>query len=287
MSYRITNTEKWKDVWFADLSPFAKLLFFYFVENCDNAGFFEVNKKFILFHTGLTEEQLSSAGAELKKSYIKSKDGTKLWFRNFLKYQRKLPLNIANNSHKPIIALIQDNLSDETKFKGNSVISSLLPNELQSNKLKRIKKENTDSKESLNTTNLSEKNLFNTVGENKEQNVSTGQNEQTLNVDSSKRFVKPLPKDIYEYMAENEFEFAKQESLRFFNFYESNGWKIGKNPMKRWKSAVANWMVNYYERHKISTPKISKLQALQNASDAIEGIDWNEVYKDSKNEQFN
>ncbi len=37
----------------------------FFVENCDNAGFFEVNKKFMLFHTGLTEEQLMEAGTEL------------------------------------------------------------------------------------------------------------------------------------------------------------------------------------------------------------------------------
>ena len=76
MSYRMSNTEKWKDLWFNNLSPHAKLLFFYFVENCDNAGFFEVNKKFMLFHTGFNEQELMDAGIELKKSYLKSKDGT-------------------------------------------------------------------------------------------------------------------------------------------------------------------------------------------------------------------
>jgi hypothetical protein len=70
----------------------------------------------MLFHTGLTEEQLMEAGTELKKSYIKSHDGTKLWFKNFLKYQKKLPLNSANNVHKQIIHLIHENLSDEKKF---------------------------------------------------------------------------------------------------------------------------------------------------------------------------
>ena len=130
MSYRISNTEKWKDLWFSNLSPHAKLLFFYFVENCDNAGFFEVNKKFMLFYTGLSEELLMEAGTELKKSYIKSQDGTKLWFKNFLKYQKKLPLSSTSNVHKQIIAIIQDNLSDETKFKGNVVINSLLPIDL-------------------------------------------------------------------------------------------------------------------------------------------------------------
>ena len=68
MSYRITNTDKWVDLWFSNLSVHAKLLFFYFVENCDNAGFIEVNKKFMLFHLGFNEDELMSAGNELKKS---------------------------------------------------------------------------------------------------------------------------------------------------------------------------------------------------------------------------
>ena len=73
MSYRMSNTEKWSDLWFSNLSPNAKLLFFYFVENCDNAGFFEVNKKFMLFHTGFNEQQLMEAGTELKKRGTKER----------------------------------------------------------------------------------------------------------------------------------------------------------------------------------------------------------------------
>ena len=45
--------------------------------------FIEVNKKFMLFYLGFNEEELMSAGTELKKSYIKSKDGSKLWIKNF------------------------------------------------------------------------------------------------------------------------------------------------------------------------------------------------------------
>lgn len=33
-----------------------------------------------------------------------------------------------------------------------------------------------------------------------------------------------------------------EEALSFFNFYESNGWKVGKNPMKSWKAAATNWI---------------------------------------------
>jgi hypothetical protein len=258
MSYRITNIEKWKDLWFSDLSPQAKLLFFYFVENCDNAGFFEVNKKFMLFYTGLNEEQLMEAGTELKKSYIKSQDGTKLWFKNFLKYQKKLPLNSANNVHKQIISLIQDNLSDETKFKGSAVINSLLPNDLQVVKTTRIKKE-----------------------------VSVKVNSDELPTIKTQKFTKPTNEEVFEYMVEKEFEFAKIESERFINFFESNGWKVGKNPMKSWKGAVANWIINFYDRNKIQNNKKSKLELIAQSHAVNEDIDWNEVYKQSNHEQFN
>ena len=29
---------------------------------------------------------------------------------------------------------------------------------------------------------------------------------------------------------------------RFVNYYESNGWKVGKNPMKSWAHALGNWI---------------------------------------------
>jgi hypothetical protein len=257
MSYRISNTEKWKDLWFSNLSPNAKLLFFYFVENCDNAGFFEVNKKFMKFYTGLDEKQLYDAGSELRKSFIKSADGTKLWFKNFLKYQKKLPLNSSNNMHKQIISIIKENLSDDKKFKGSNLLNSLLPIDSQLAKQTRKKKE------------VSEENKV-----------------EQIPIIKTQRFVKPTIQEVFDYMVENEFEFAKIESDKFVNFYNSKGWKVGKNTMVSWKSAVANWMKYYYERNKIQTPKISKLEAIQKSHAFNEDVDWNEVYKEQINEQY-
>lgn len=34
------------------------------------------------------------------------------------------------------------------------------------------------------------------------------------------------------------------ECEKFFNYYESNGWKVGKNPMKSWPHALINWKNN-------------------------------------------
>lgn len=35
---------------------------------------------------------------------------------------------------------------------------------------------------------------------------------------------------------------ADYEARRFFRFYDSKGWKVGKTPMVRWRSAAANWI---------------------------------------------
>lgn len=34
------------------------------------------------------------------------------------------------------------------------------------------------------------------------------------------------------------------DAEKFWNYYEANGWKIGKNPMKNWKAAVHTWEKN-------------------------------------------
>jgi hypothetical protein len=30
----------------------------------------------------------------------------------------------------------------------------------------------------------------------------------------------------------------------FYNYYEANGWKVGRNPMKNWKAAMCSWKRN-------------------------------------------
>ena len=35
-----------------------------------------------------------------------------------------------------------------------------------------------------------------------------------------------------------------EEAISFFNYYESNGWRVGKAPMKKWQAAFSRWMSN-------------------------------------------
>ena len=55
---------------------------------------------------------------------------------------------------------------------------------------------------------------------------------------TSGHFVKPTLAEVAAYIAEKHYPFDAEE---FWNFYESNGWRVGRNPMKSWKAACVTW----------------------------------------------
>lgn len=57
-----------------------------------------------------------------------------------------------------------------------------------------------------------------------------------------KRFVPPTWKEVAHYMFDKRRIHMDEEANKFCDFYESNGWKVGKNKMKCWKAAVRNWL---------------------------------------------
>lgn len=56
-----------------------------------------------------------------------------------------------------------------------------------------------------------------------------------------KRFVKPTVEEIQAYIDERG---SNVDAERFFDYYESNGWMVGKSHMKDWKATVRNWERN-------------------------------------------
>ena len=53
------------------------------------------------------------------------------------------------------------------------------------------------------------------------------------------RFQKPTIEEVKEYAERNGKAVISAES--FYNYYEANGWKVGKNPMKDWRAAFRMW----------------------------------------------
>ena len=53
-----------------------------------------------------------------------------------------------------------------------------------------------------------------------------------------KRFTPPTYEQVSTYCKERN---NTVDAERFYDFYESKGWMVGKNKMKDWKAAVRNW----------------------------------------------
>lgn len=60
-----------------------------------------------------------------------------------------------------------------------------------------------------------------------------------------KRFEKPTLSQITQYCLERNNNVNAEQ---FYDYYESNGWKVGKNAMKDWKAAVRTWEKNNYNK---------------------------------------
>ena len=103
MAYRYTNTEKWSDSWFSNLKPNEKFLFIYLYENCDIAGFIELNIKRWSTDIGLDKKIIEGALKGLRRGLICSNSNDCIYIRTFLKHQKNLPLNPEkNNAHRGI-----------------------------------------------------------------------------------------------------------------------------------------------------------------------------------------
>ena len=75
--------------------------------------------------------------------------------------------------------------------------------------------------------------------------INTNIRENVLSNDNTlerKRFVPPTVEEIEAYIKEKGYHF---DAEAFWAFYDSNGWMVGKNKMKNWKSACVTWEKKY------------------------------------------
>ena len=84
------------------------------------------------------------------------------------------------------------------------------------------------------------------------------------------RFIKPTIDEIKTFLNEQEYETdIDRYADRFYNFYESKGWKVGKEKMKDWKAAIRGWL---------SRDNIRKIEKKEIIDDTLDPI-WEEIKK--------
>lgn len=103
-------------------------------------------------------------------------------------------------------------------------------------KYRQNKKSNENVTESVTNVTLEE----NRIEENRIEENRREEKKGTVRVSAPKvaTFTRPSIQEIESYVREEGIRF---DSKKFFYYYESNGWKVGKNAMKSWKMAIKSW----------------------------------------------
>ena len=88
----------------------------------------------------------------------------------------------------------------------------------------------------------------------------------------SSRFSPPTVDEVFDYMLEKKLpdRIAKIESQKFYNFYDSKNWYVGKNKMSKWKSAVSGWISRMQNTHQ---PQRSKFLSQEVSNSKLEKYD--------------
>lgn len=102
---RLTNASKWSNPRYRKLSPKIKLFWFYLLDTCDHAGFWQVDFESVQFFIGDTysaDEVIEAIGDEV---IILNES---IWFiPSFIPLQYRA-LNSNNAAHKGVILRLKD-----------------------------------------------------------------------------------------------------------------------------------------------------------------------------------
>lgn len=93
---------------------------------------------------------------------------------------------------------------------------------------------------------------------NKDNSIKDNQLKNNTVIDN-KRFAPPTLEEVSQYCNERQNGIDPQ---RFIDYYTSNGWKVGRNPMKDWKAAIRTWE----SKEKPVKPKIDVISPTPDAS---------------------
>ena len=110
---------------------------------------------------------------------------------------------------------------------------------LRQNGLKGGRPVNKDNQEEANKSKNNQSKANESHKEKKRNNKEKERNgKEAINIVPLTRFVPPTEDEVALYCIERRTHVNAQ---KFVDYYSSNGWKVGRNPMKDWKAAVRTW----------------------------------------------
>jgi hypothetical protein len=201
MPKRFTETLKWDDPWFRALSPDAKLLWFWLVDKCDQAGIITPDFALCEFQTGIKRAYERIKEIESRVAQI---DEGKYIVAKFIEFQHG-KLSRDCKAHNPAWqSLEKHGLIDENgEIKGYS------------KGIERVSKEYPYS-------------LSNGKGKGNGNDKGTSKSKEKPNIDELRAFCK-------------EIGLPETDGEATFWKWEGNGWTNGGKPIKDWKATIRSW----------------------------------------------
>jgi hypothetical protein len=240
MAYRSLDTEMWSDPKFTDdFTPEDKYfwLFLLTTRYGNVSGCFEITYKQIAREMGYSEDSVRNLVyrfSSLHKLITRDDETSEILIHNWYKYNwNKSPL-FEKNLNKYVDKIKSKALKNKVLEMYNN-----FSNGYPIDTLSIPYRYPTDTVYDLDSIDLS-------------LNTKT----------KDKRFVKPSVEEVKEYCKEKRNNI---DGEAFWHFYESKGWKIGKEPMKSWKSAMVTWE----KKRKETTPKNEAKQQLEELQEIV------------------
>lgn len=117
-------------------------------------------------------------------------------------------------------------------------------------------------------------------------------NESTI-VDSTKeykgkapapqRFVKPSVDDVAQFCRERG---NAVDAEAFVAFYESNGWKVGRNPMRDWRQAVITWEKRQREERRTQRMAQRQESIVESGIKVLDAINGTNYYEETYGKDY-
>ncbi len=67
------------------------------------------------------------------------------------------------------------------------------------------------------------------------------------------KFIPPKLVEVIDYGFLMNPQLPTHECEKFHAYYSSNGWKVGRNPMKSWRDALVHWRLVWQEKSRNAT----------------------------------
>jgi hypothetical protein len=134
---RLVETNRWQDNWFVELNPNAKLLLSYLYDCCDEIGSIDLNYAVWSAQLKMDKQSIITSLKELQTALLSDKK-KKIFIKDYLKHQKKLPLRIGIEEDDWIINKLKGSLD---KFNNAPEILNILNNHVLDQSQVKLKKE--------------------------------------------------------------------------------------------------------------------------------------------------